>query len=371
MIFRNWVLQNFPFLEDDFDALTDYELFCKMMEYVKKFAKDNEEFKKQLESYQNYFDNLDVQEEINKKLDEMASDGTLENIISQYIELATTYVYDNVSALKSATNLINGSYARTSGFYTYKDGGGSFYKIRTITNEDVVDEMSIISLADESLVAELVANDTINVKQLGAKTDINNLTILSYAINNFNNIVIDEVYPIQNTLSLTGLSNKTIYGKGGITINHSYNKNLIEMTNCSYITFEGIEISNDTKRVASDAPSEVYLMYNDGCNFINFYNVRVKNGYNKGVDFINSGNLTFINCSFKNCYYDMLIFLTECHDILVDNCLFDTTECSYTNAYLIATGSGQYSSEVAYLIKNLTNYNVKSKYLNKSTMGRY
>jgi hypothetical protein len=35
-MFRNWVLQNFPFLENDFDALTDYELFCKMVGYVKE-----------------------------------------------------------------------------------------------------------------------------------------------------------------------------------------------------------------------------------------------------------------------------------------------------------------------------------------------
>mgnify|MGYP003303630304 CR=1 FL=1 len=33
--FRNFVLQNFPYLEDDFDALTDYELFSKMVGYVK------------------------------------------------------------------------------------------------------------------------------------------------------------------------------------------------------------------------------------------------------------------------------------------------------------------------------------------------
>jgi len=57
MNFRNWILQNFPLLEDDFDALTDYELFCKMLEYIKGFAKDNEEFKKQLEIYENYFNN--------------------------------------------------------------------------------------------------------------------------------------------------------------------------------------------------------------------------------------------------------------------------------------------------------------------------
>lgn len=36
MIFRNWVLENFPILEDDFDALTDYELFSKMVAYTKE-----------------------------------------------------------------------------------------------------------------------------------------------------------------------------------------------------------------------------------------------------------------------------------------------------------------------------------------------
>ena len=35
MICKNAVLRNFPILEDDFDALTDYELFSKMVGYVK------------------------------------------------------------------------------------------------------------------------------------------------------------------------------------------------------------------------------------------------------------------------------------------------------------------------------------------------
>lgn len=35
MICKNAVLRNFPILEDDFDALTDYELFSKMVAYVK------------------------------------------------------------------------------------------------------------------------------------------------------------------------------------------------------------------------------------------------------------------------------------------------------------------------------------------------
>lgn len=85
MIFRNWILENFPFLEDDFDALTDYKLFCKMMEYVKQFAKDNEEFKVKLADLQNQIDNLDIEDAVNAKLDEMVTDGTLADLINQEI----------------------------------------------------------------------------------------------------------------------------------------------------------------------------------------------------------------------------------------------------------------------------------------------
>lgn len=124
----------------------------------------------ELKSYvDNYFEDLDVQDEINNKLDEMALDGTLENLIGQYIQLTTTYVYNNVAEMKTATNLVNGSYARTSGFYTYNDGGGSYYKVRTVTNEDVIDEMTIIALNNPLLVAVLIYNSEINIMQLGAK----------------------------------------------------------------------------------------------------------------------------------------------------------------------------------------------------------
>ena len=84
-MFRNWAIENFPFLEDDFDALTDYELFCKICGYVIGYSKDNEEMKKKIAELEHYFDTLDVQEEINNKLDEMASDGTLATIINQEI----------------------------------------------------------------------------------------------------------------------------------------------------------------------------------------------------------------------------------------------------------------------------------------------
>lgn len=102
--FRNWVLQTFPFLEDDFDALTDYELFCKMMEYVKKFAKDNEDFNKRLTDLENYINNLDLQDEVNKKLDEMATDGTLDEIINQNI---FNDLNDEINSVKTSVDNIH------------------------------------------------------------------------------------------------------------------------------------------------------------------------------------------------------------------------------------------------------------------------
>ena len=91
-LFRRCVIQNFPFIEEDFDALTDYGLLCKVVEYLNKVIEQTNATSTQVEELSaafntlkdyvdNYFDNLDVQEEINNKLDDMAEAGTLEVIL--------------------------------------------------------------------------------------------------------------------------------------------------------------------------------------------------------------------------------------------------------------------------------------------------
>ena len=41
--FRNFCISNFPFLEKDFDALTDYELICKIFEHFENEIKEIDE----------------------------------------------------------------------------------------------------------------------------------------------------------------------------------------------------------------------------------------------------------------------------------------------------------------------------------------
>ena len=94
--FRGWVYERFPFIQEDFDSLTSYELWCKVVEYINKMAEsintnadNNNALVKaydDLQKYVNaYFDDLDVQTEIDNKLDAMVLDGTMAEIINEKI----------------------------------------------------------------------------------------------------------------------------------------------------------------------------------------------------------------------------------------------------------------------------------------------
>ena len=161
----------------------------------------------QLQDYvNNYFDNLDVQEEINNKLDDMVEQGTLQEIIADYLNAKAIFGFDNVDALKASTNLIDGSYAETMGFYSKNDGGRALYKIRDITNDDVIDNITIIPLDDveNNLIAELIMSHEMNIKQFGligdgtdTQSQIND--IIDIVINNNITLTISDItlsYPL-------------------------------------------------------------------------------------------------------------------------------------------------------------------------------
>lgn len=106
-----------------------------------------------------YFDNLDVQEEINNKLDEMAEDGTLTEIITAYLQMKSVLGFNTVNDMSEATNVIDGSICYVIGKDTYNDGKGVFYKIRTLVSTDVVDGDNIVALdVSPTLIAEKMPN---------------------------------------------------------------------------------------------------------------------------------------------------------------------------------------------------------------------
>lgn len=102
--FKFHVMASFPYIEADFDALNEYKLLTKVVEYLNNtiknmnIAEENISIEEQniqalynayssLQDYvNNYFDNLDVQDEINNKLNDMAQDGSLLAVITPYLQ---------------------------------------------------------------------------------------------------------------------------------------------------------------------------------------------------------------------------------------------------------------------------------------------
>lgn len=162
------------------DSMSYYECLMWLCKYLKDTVvpaiNENAEAVNELI---NWFNNLDVQDEIDNKLDEMAESGELQEIISEYLNSKAIFGYDTVADMKEAANLIDGSYARTLGYYEVNDGGSSLYKIRNVTNEDDVDEMLIIAMEDNTLVAEKINTESmLNVIELGIRQNINESTKL-------------------------------------------------------------------------------------------------------------------------------------------------------------------------------------------------
>ena len=251
--FKWFVLENFPFIEADFDALTEWQLFCKLGKEINKIidsqnvvGTEMEKFSQafiELKNYvDNYFDNLDVQNEINNKLNDMVEDGTLQEIISIYLNSKAIFGFDNIESMKISNNLINGSFAKTMGYHTKNDGGSALYKIREITNDDVVDNMLIIQMTNENLVAELInIGKTINVKQLGAYGDDTHDDLIplqkAFDLSNNNKVVIPNgTYLITENLIISDKNNILINAENSI-IHYNGSDYAIRITKTTNSTF--------------------------------------------------------------------------------------------------------------------------------------
>ena len=94
-LFTNYIFKAIPLAFDE--SLSYYETLCGLLSYLKDTViptvNNNADAVSELQTLyvelknyvDNYFTNLDVQTEINKKLDEMVEDGTLTNLIKKYV----------------------------------------------------------------------------------------------------------------------------------------------------------------------------------------------------------------------------------------------------------------------------------------------
>lgn len=129
--FRFWCQKVLPLTYDD--SLSYYELLCKVVNYVNHLiedvsnAEDNIEALltayNELQSYVNdYFSNLDVQEEINKKLDIMASSGALYDIMAPYFQSLNNALAQANTAIDEVAGDLNVLDARVTAIASLTEG---------------------------------------------------------------------------------------------------------------------------------------------------------------------------------------------------------------------------------------------------------
>lgn len=109
--FKFWTLTNFPFIEQTFDSLTNYGLLCKLGEYLNNLEYNQNAVQTNMTNLytyvSDYFKNLDVTEDINNKLDELASDGTLTNLISNYLNPFINEQNNKINLQDNQISIIN------------------------------------------------------------------------------------------------------------------------------------------------------------------------------------------------------------------------------------------------------------------------
>lgn len=114
--FRFWCQKVLPLVYDD--SLSYYELLCKVVDYLNKTMEDVDTLHtdvenlytayNQLQSYvNNYFSTLDVQQEINNKLDSMVEDGTLDTLLLPYFNAYKAEVNNIINVQNNTLNTQN------------------------------------------------------------------------------------------------------------------------------------------------------------------------------------------------------------------------------------------------------------------------
>lgn len=303
--FRRFVLQNFPFIEEDFDALTDYALICKVIEYLNKVIDTTNYTTEQmailtdafntLEDYvEHYFDNLDVQDEINNKLDAMVEDGTFAEVVGDYlIKKLDYYLIDNTTSENDLQNILDIERAKVVEF---KDGTYSFTNtLRLNSNTKLILNNAVINSGDRHLFYNFKDTDTSITGYNGA----HNIEIIGGKIN------------------------------GGISFIHGKN---IKFENINFYHVENdhcIEICGCQNVVVNDCEFEGVVTQTNDRQYVE--NIQIENANHTSFPWLTDGATT----------YDE----TACNAVEIKNCKFKQTNII---TYRFYAGIGNHSNTPGY-----------------------
>lgn len=322
--FKWFVLENFPFIEEDFDALTNWQVFCKLGKEMNKIINSVNISGEQVETLttafndlqnyvNNYFNNLDVQEEINNKLDKMAEDGTLLSILLNYINIER--VYNTFQDLINDNTLVNNIKVKTLGYYEINDGGNCNYYITNEINNNIIQ----IPL-NNGLYANPIVSNLINVKCVGAKAnnETNDTNIIQECLNKYNIVYLPK--GVYNVTELSLNSNNIILGDGNNTVLSSISDGdgIIKIINGFNQKVKDIHLQGNNNNIDGILLNRIEQTSIDSNEIIE--NVKIEfcnNGININSTYVRS--CFILNCNISNNKKDGIIILGT--DNFIENTL--------------------------------------------------
>lgn len=221
-------------------------------------------------------------------------------------------VFDTVALMKAA-NLKVGMTVQTLGYYEVNDGGSGEYIIVN-DNTLIADDGSILLLSNGLKAKLIIHNDTVNIKQFGAK----------------GNGIDNDSVPIQNALKfkennyikIVFPDNKTFIAKNKIFI---YSNTDIDLNGSTIKDADDAVVSTDTNNL--QFLNNYDSMYSTGYGALKNFSIKngILDGNLGGVMFclFHGENLKFKDIYFKNAFVGTHVFdMGGCKDILIKDCQF-------------------------------------------------
>lgn len=221
----------------------------------------------QLKQYvDDYFSDLNVQTQIDNKLDEMVESGELQDILLHYVDLTKTYdIYSDF--IDDADNLVNGQKIKIMGYYQVGDGGESEYYITDTSSSDYQIDLN------NGLYATLIVNDFVNAVQLGCKKDGSEdiSSIINNALDYFTSFYFPiGKYKINSSIDLSDKQNIIFRGESYTTytntmatmfVGNTGNDPMFNLLGTKYINFNNFNIFSDDQNLST--PSVLAIL--QGC----------------------------------------------------------------------------------------------------------